>query len=46
MLVHGFQLLDIWLYHSTGNSTNCQRLKFFDAVAAGIYEIFAMVCES
>ncbi|XP_021634113.1 E3 ubiquitin protein ligase RIN2 isoform X2 [Manihot esculenta] len=34
MLVHGFQLLDIWLYHSTGNSTNCQRLKFFDAVAA------------
>uniref|UniRef100_A0A2C9UIP3 RING-type domain-containing protein n=1 Tax=Manihot esculenta TaxID=3983 RepID=A0A2C9UIP3_MANES len=35
MLVHGFQLLDIWLYHSTGNSTNCQRLKFFDAVAAG-----------
>ncbi|KAJ9140004.1 hypothetical protein P3X46_030692 [Hevea brasiliensis] len=35
MLVHGFQLLDIWLHHSAGNSTNCQRFKFFDAIAAG-----------
>ncbi|KAJ9164057.1 hypothetical protein P3X46_023674 [Hevea brasiliensis] len=35
MLVHGFQLLDIWLHHSAGNSTNCQRFKFFDTIAAG-----------
>ncbi|KAJ6712255.1 RING FINGER AND PROTEASE ASSOCIATED DOMAIN-CONTAINING [Salix purpurea] len=35
MLVHGFQLLEIWLHHSAGNSTNCQRFKFFDAMRAG-----------
>lgn len=35
ILVHGFQLLDIWLHHSAGNSTNCARSKFFDALAAG-----------
>ncbi|KAG5249172.1 zinc finger family protein [Salix suchowensis] len=35
MLVHGFQLLEIWLHHSTGNSANCQRFKFFDAIRAG-----------
>ncbi|KAH9678397.1 E3 ubiquitin protein ligase RIN2 [Citrus sinensis] len=35
ILVHGFQLLDIWLHHSAGNSTNCARSKFFDTLAAG-----------
>ncbi|XP_065871327.1 E3 ubiquitin protein ligase RIN2 [Euphorbia lathyris] len=35
LLVHGFQLLDIWLHHSPGNSANCQRFKFFDSIAAG-----------
>ncbi|KAJ6943228.1 E3 ubiquitin protein ligase RIN2-like isoform X1 [Populus alba x Populus x berolinensis] len=35
MLVHGFQLLEIWLHHSTGNSANCQRFKFFDAIRSG-----------
>ncbi|KAJ6415380.1 hypothetical protein OIU84_004220 [Salix udensis] len=35
MLVHGFQLLEIWLHHSTGNSANCPRFKFFDAIRAG-----------
>lgn len=35
MLVHGFQLIDIWLHHSAGNSANCQRFKFFDTIAAG-----------
>ncbi|KDP22422.1 hypothetical protein JCGZ_26253 [Jatropha curcas] len=35
MLVHGFQLLDIWLHHSAGNSASCQRFKFFDSIAAG-----------
>ncbi|XP_024034386.1 E3 ubiquitin protein ligase RIN2 isoform X1 [Citrus clementina] len=34
ILVHGFQLLDIWLHHSAGNSTNCARSKFFDTLAA------------
>ncbi|KAH7557417.1 hypothetical protein JRO89_XS11G0151900 [Xanthoceras sorbifolium] len=35
ILVHGFQLLDIWLHHSAGNSSNCERSKFFDISAAG-----------
>ncbi|EEF51551.1 protein binding protein, putative [Ricinus communis] len=35
MLVHGFQLLDIWFHHSAGNDANCQRFKFFDPIAAG-----------
>ncbi|KAK3221006.1 hypothetical protein Dsin_014976 [Dipteronia sinensis] len=35
ILVHGFQLLDIWLHHSAGNSSNCQMSKFFDISAAG-----------
>ncbi|XP_059449778.1 E3 ubiquitin protein ligase RIN2 isoform X1 [Corylus avellana] len=35
ILVHGFQLLDVWLHHSAGSSENCQRFKFFDTSAAG-----------
>uniref|UniRef100_A0A2P2L5Q1 E3 ubiquitin protein ligase RIN2 n=1 Tax=Rhizophora mucronata TaxID=61149 RepID=A0A2P2L5Q1_RHIMU len=35
MLVHGFQLLEIWFHHSAGNSENCQRLKLFDTMMAG-----------
>ncbi|KAJ0041994.1 hypothetical protein Pint_17220 [Pistacia integerrima] len=35
ILVHGFQLLDIWIHHAAGNSTNCERPKFFDTSAAG-----------
>ncbi|GLT68518.1 hypothetical protein SLA2020_407400 [Shorea laevis] len=35
ILVHGFQLLDVWLHHSAGSSANCQRFKFFDTSAAG-----------
>ncbi|KAF3433143.1 hypothetical protein FNV43_RR24245 [Rhamnella rubrinervis] len=35
ILVHGFQLLDIWFHHSTWSSSNCGRFKFFDASAAG-----------
>uniref|UniRef100_A0A5B6YUK8 RING-type E3 ubiquitin transferase n=1 Tax=Davidia involucrata TaxID=16924 RepID=A0A5B6YUK8_DAVIN len=34
IVVHGFQLLDIWLHHSAENSTNCQRSKLFDISAA------------
>ncbi|KAF5743597.1 RPM1 interacting protein 2 isoform 1 [Tripterygium wilfordii] len=35
MLVHGFQLLDIWLHHVAGNSMDCQTSKFLDTSAAG-----------
>ncbi|KAM7494626.1 hypothetical protein LguiB_029235 [Lonicera macranthoides] len=35
IVVHGFQLLDIWLHHSAGNSTNCRISKLFDVSAAG-----------
>ncbi|XP_059624852.1 E3 ubiquitin protein ligase RIN2-like [Cornus florida] len=35
IVVHGFQLLDIWLHHSAENSTDCQRSKLFDISAAG-----------
>ncbi|XP_057476686.1 E3 ubiquitin protein ligase RIN2-like [Actinidia eriantha] len=35
VVVHGFQLLDIWLNHSAGNNTSCQRSKLFDISAAG-----------
>lgn len=35
IVVHGFQLLDIWLHHSAGNSQDCQRSKFFDLSAGG-----------
>ncbi|KAA8539802.1 hypothetical protein F0562_026494 [Nyssa sinensis] len=40
IVVHGFQLLDIWLHHSAENSTNCQRSKLFDISAAGSSQIF------
>ncbi|GFZ15199.1 RPM1 interacting protein 2 [Actinidia rufa] len=35
VVVHGFQLLDIWLNHSAGNNTSCQSSKLFDISAAG-----------
>lgn len=36
ILVHGFQLLDIWLHHSAGNNSNCQISKFFNMTIPGI----------
>ncbi|CAL2243434.1 unnamed protein product [Prunus armeniaca] len=36
ILVHGFQLLDIWIHHSAWNSENCERSKLFDTSAAGL----------
>ena len=36
ILVHGFQLLDIWLHHSAENCSNCQISKFFNMTIAGI----------
>ncbi|XP_068329074.1 E3 ubiquitin protein ligase RIN2-like isoform X2 [Pyrus communis] len=36
ILVHGFQLLDIWIHHSAWNSSNCERSKLFDTSAVGL----------
>lgn len=36
ILVHGFQLLDIWLHHSAGNNSNCQISKFFNMTIPGL----------
>ncbi|KAK6926400.1 hypothetical protein RJ641_008119 [Dillenia turbinata] len=35
IVVHGFQLLDIWLHHTAESSASCQRSKFFDLSATG-----------
>ncbi|XP_010035025.2 E3 ubiquitin protein ligase RIN2 [Eucalyptus grandis] len=35
IVVHGFQLLDIWVNHSAGNSSGCRMFKFIDTSAAG-----------
>ncbi|KAJ8772131.1 hypothetical protein K2173_027308 [Erythroxylum novogranatense] len=37
ILVHGFQLIEIWLYHSAGNDSDCQRFKIFDKIRAGSF---------
>ncbi|KAL7614386.1 hypothetical protein Lser_V15G09217 [Lactuca serriola] len=35
ILVHGFQLVDIWVHHSAGNTTNSKISKLLDMSAAG-----------
>ncbi|KAL3521422.1 hypothetical protein ACH5RR_019571 [Cinchona calisaya] len=35
IVVHGFQLLDIWLHHSPEDTANCRMSKLFDLSAAG-----------
>ncbi|KAI3519561.1 hypothetical protein L1887_08771 [Cichorium endivia] len=35
ILVHGFQLLDIWLHHSAGNTTDSKISKLLDMSTAG-----------
>lgn len=35
IVVHGFQLLDIWINHSAWDSANCHISKIFDISAAG-----------
>ncbi|XP_061371651.1 E3 ubiquitin protein ligase RIN2 [Gastrolobium bilobum] len=35
ILVHGFQLLDIWLHHSACNSSDCRMPKVLDTLTAG-----------
>ncbi|KAF9614261.1 hypothetical protein IFM89_016553, partial [Coptis chinensis] len=36
IMVHGFQLLDMWLRHSAESNTSCERSHLFDKLAAGI----------
>ncbi|KAL3837890.1 hypothetical protein ACJIZ3_022481 [Penstemon smallii] len=35
IMVHGFQLLEIWLHNSAGESANCRLSKIFDISPAG-----------
>ncbi|KAK6155857.1 hypothetical protein DH2020_010105 [Rehmannia glutinosa] len=35
MVVHGFQLLEIWLHHTAGDSANCRLYKMFDITPTG-----------
>ncbi|KAL8520019.1 hypothetical protein ACS0TY_010817 [Phlomoides rotata] len=35
IVVHGFQLLDIWMHHSAGDSSNCRLFKIFNMSSAG-----------
>ncbi|GAB4825927.1 E3 ubiquitin protein ligase rin2 [Ancistrocladus abbreviatus] len=35
IVIHGFQLIDIWLHHSSADSADCQRSKIFDSATAG-----------
>lgn len=34
-MVHGFQLLDIWMHHSAGDAASCQSSKIFNMSSAG-----------
>ncbi|KAJ4871043.1 E3 ubiquitin protein ligase RIN2 [Raphanus sativus] len=35
LLIHGFQLLDMWTNHLVVNNSDCQRSKFLDSMTAG-----------
>lgn len=35
IVVHGFQLLDIWLHHSAESNTNCKRSSILDLSGTG-----------
>uniref|UniRef100_A0A7C9CTF9 RING-type domain-containing protein n=1 Tax=Opuntia streptacantha TaxID=393608 RepID=A0A7C9CTF9_OPUST len=35
ILVHGFQLMDVWLHHSAAENSDCQRSKIFNTSTAG-----------
>ncbi|KAI8032723.1 E3 ubiquitin protein ligase RIN2 [Camellia lanceoleosa] len=37
IVIHGFQLLDIWFNDSAGNNTNCQRSKLLDISTVGSF---------
>ncbi|XP_020867639.1 E3 ubiquitin protein ligase RIN3 isoform X2 [Arabidopsis lyrata subsp. lyrata] len=35
LLIHGFQLLDMWINHFAVKNSDCQRSKFYDSMTAG-----------
>ncbi|XP_056853147.1 E3 ubiquitin protein ligase RIN2 isoform X2 [Raphanus sativus] len=35
LLIHGFQLLDMWITHLAVKNSDCQRSKFLDSMTAG-----------
>ncbi|KAH6771297.1 RPM1 interacting protein 2 [Perilla frutescens var. hirtella] len=35
IVVHGFQLLDIWMHHCAGDAANCRLSKIFNMSSAG-----------
>ncbi|CAH8304189.1 unnamed protein product [Eruca vesicaria subsp. sativa] len=35
LLIHGFQLLDLWINHLAVKNSDCQRSKFLDSMTAG-----------
>lgn len=35
IVVHGFQLLDIWMHHSAGDTANCGSSKILNMSSAG-----------
>ncbi|CAN8325882.1 unnamed protein product [Cochlearia groenlandica] len=35
LLIHGFQLLDMWINHVAVKNSDCQRSKFLDSLTAG-----------
>lgn len=38
IVVHGFQLMDIWLHHSSAETSDCQRSILFDTTAGSLWE--------
>ncbi|XP_074281856.1 E3 ubiquitin protein ligase RIN2-like [Silene latifolia] len=38
MVVHGFQLMDIWLHHSAAETSDSQRSKLLDSTAGSLWE--------
>lgn len=37
IVVHGFQLMDVWVHHSSAYGADCLRSKLFDTSAAGSF---------
>nr|AAL32977.1 AT5g51450/MFG13_16 [Arabidopsis thaliana] len=35
LLIHGFQLLEMWINHLAVKNSDCQRSKFYDSMTAG-----------
>ncbi|KAL9237057.1 hypothetical protein vseg_011646 [Gypsophila vaccaria] len=38
MTLHGFQLMDIWLYHSAAETSDYQRSKILDSTSGSLWE--------